>query len=68
MADRGWMLRPQTLPQPQPERSQASNKQLRKAEVFMGLHYHNPNPWFSLLGMVQMQSEIEIDGRDRQQH
>ena len=37
------------------------NGQLRKAGVFMALHYHNPNPWLRLLGRAN-ESEIEIDG------
>ena len=38
------------------------NKQLRKAGVFMGLDYHNPNPWVRLLGRAN-ESEIKIDGK-----
>ena len=37
------------------------NRQLRKAGVFMGPDYHNPNPWVRLLGRAN-ESEIEIDG------
>ena len=37
------------------------NRQLRKAGVFMGPDYHNPNPWVRILGRAN-ESEIEIDG------
>ena len=54
----GRKHRPPVLSQSQPGRSQ---HQLRKAGVFMGPDYHNPNPWVRLLGMAN-ESEIEIDG------
>ena len=37
------------------------NGKLRKAGVFMGPDYHNPNPWVRILGRAN-ESEIEIDG------
>ena len=37
------------------------NGKLRKAGVFMGPDYHNPNPWVRILGRAN-KSEIEIDG------
>ena len=36
------------------------SRQLRKAGVFMGPDYHNPNPWVRILGRAN-ESEIEID-------
>ena len=35
--------------------------QLRKAGVFTGPDYHNPNPWIWILGRAN-EFEIEIDG------
>ena len=37
------------------------NRQLTKARVFMGLDYHNPDPWVVILGR-DSESDIEIDG------
>ena len=49
-------------PSPSPDQGGVNiNGKLRKAGVFMGPDYHNPNPRVSLLGMAN-ESEIEIDG------
>ena len=48
---------------PSPSQGKVSiNKQLRKAGVFMGPDYHNPNPWVRLLGKANA-SKIKIDGK-----
>ena len=49
-------------PSPSPDQEGVNIKrQLRKAGVFMGQDYHNPNPGARLLRKVN-ESEIEIDG------
>ena len=37
------------------------NRQLREAQVFMALYYHNPNPWVRILDRAN-EYKIEIDG------
>ena len=37
------------------------NGQIRKAKMFTGPDYHNPNPWVQILGRTN-ESKIEISG------
>ena len=60
MANGGRKPRPQSSP----NHNQGGvniNRYLRKAGVFTGLDYPNPNPWVQILGRAN-ESEIEIDG------